>query len=200
MTQLVIPGTGAVSTYDEALADDYISAGGLLPLEKEFLEGVPHVITSFTFWVPQKGNGMVSVEAIVAGEGLLNRQVARGRIKTLSVEPNERVLYNDGSTGIRRSLVQLGQALGVLDVGHESGKGAMPEEGKLGESRYDLPWTQWKSFAQKTEQGKNEKENPIFVPCFSEMNGKPLRIRVLGGLRRSEYSNEQGDSTTWYLG
>lgn len=202
MTQIAIPGVTAAQTYDEAMAGAYASIGGVLPLEKAFLEGVPHVITRYVFWTPQKGTGMVSVEAIVASQAVLNRLIGRGKLNAerLAVEADEHVIYNDGGTGIRRQLVQFGQLIGALSVGHGKGKTSMPEDGKLGESRYDLPWTQWTSFAQTASQGKDDAGIDVYVPCVETMNGAPLRLRVTTGLRVSEYKNDTGDNATWYLG
>lgn len=186
---------------------DRFAAGYSLPgfteVDKLWLEGVPHVITRVTFWVPTKGIGHCSVEAYTGTTEMILRALRRGKIPATAlngdapiVEAKEAVVYSDGGTGIRRTLVKMFQQFGLIDVGHEK----LPEEGPLGECRYDVPWVGktakdgWTSFTGTRMQGS------VQVPSIQENhNGDALRINVLGGLQKSEYSNETGDSTTWYL-
>ena len=181
---------------------------GFSEVDKAWLVGVPHVITRVTFWVPQKGIGHCSLEAYVGTAGMLDRAVKRDKIPptaltadgTPIVEPEEAVVYSDGSTGIRRQIVKLLSSYGLIDVGHED----MPAEGKLGESRFDTPWvitnpkaakgsTGWKSFSGSRAQGD------VQVPSIQEGHkGQPLRILV-NGLQPSMYVNDTGDGLTYYL-
>lgn len=167
--------------------------------DKGVLVGIPLKIVTATFWIPTKGSGMVSVECYIGSEIAIKRNKMRGHLGPqtefeglLVVEPGERIVFNDGSTGIRRALVRHLQENGRIDVGHEK----MPEDGKLGECRYDLPWAEnkggklvpvWKSFASATAQGD------VQVPHFE------MDINLKKGLRPSEYENEQGENVTYYL-
>jgi len=173
------------------------SLPGFTEVDKSWMIGVPHVITAVTFWTPKKGIGHCSVEAYVGTAKMLERQLKREKIEELSgtepmVDPEEAIVYSDGSTGIRRQLVSLFAGVGMIEFDKETQ--GLPTEGKLGESQYDTPWTSWATYSQSRQQGEN------MVPSFSlSHTGTPLRIAVNGGLMRSAYSNDTGDSATFYL-
>lgn len=168
-------------------------------IQKEQLIGIPIKVVSATFQVPAKGNGMVSLECYVGSAAAIRKNERRGTLGAfakidgeLVVEPGEMIVINDGSTGIRRQLVEMLQKQGRIDVGHEK----MTEDGKLGGSRYDLPWCEkkgdklvpvWKSFNTSIVQG------PISVPYFT------VGLILPKGFRPSEYENDQGENVTYYL-
>jgi hypothetical protein len=203
MSALVVPDSdqqGALALFD----DNGNFATGLTldspdVIQKEQLIGIPLKVVNATFQIPTKGNGMVSLECYVGSEKAIARNERRGNLGPMAkvdgelvVEPGEMIVINDGSTGIRRQLVQILQAQGRLDVGHEK----MAEEGKLNESRYDLPWCEkkgdklvpvWKSFSTSVVQGG------VSVPFFT------LDINLPKGFRPSEYENDSGDNVTYYL-
>lgn len=195
MGQLALPNAAIVSNAEELWeVEGSYSLPGLTEVDKEWLIGVPHVITKVTFWVPKKGIGHCSVEATIAPEHALSAQLKREKIEALDpsgapmVEPGEQVVYSDGSTGIRRTLVAMLQAADVIDVGHAD----LAETGKLGECRYDAPWTDWDRIDSTTMQGAVE------VPSFEKNHvGGQLKIRVTRGLQKSDYND--GESTTYYL-
>jgi len=194
MSQLALPNSQAELDNPQALwdADDSYSLPGVSEVDKSWLIGVPHVVVEATFWVPKKGIGHCSVKAVIAPEDMIERALKRERIRVLNnnrpmVDPLEYVVYSDGGTGIRRQCVTLLQAAGLIDVGHAD----MAEAGKLGESRYDTPWPEWDRFDESTMQGETE------VPSFTKNHaGGQFKIRVLGGLRDSEY--DDGESVTYY--
>lgn len=176
-------------TFDELMEMESYTTLGFTPLEKEEMKGVPHIITRVTYWVPKKDQrGFVSVEATIAGPTHLESAHKRGWISEgqTNVEPNERVVYNDGGTGIRRQLTKMFHELGLLNVGGSADDG---------DARFDRAWPEWESFSQSREQGEHT------VPSFdTNHNGNPLIIKQLRGLHVSEYSNEYSDEgVTWYL-
>lgn len=196
MSDLVLPNSGAdrgnaLSLWETSEA---YSLPGLTEVDKDWLLGVPHVIVKATFWVPKKGIGHCSVEAVIAPEEMLNKALERGKILTLGkdgramVDPLEWVVYSDGSTGIRRQVVTKLQEADLVDVGHTD----LAENGKLGDCRYDSPWTEWERFDESTMQGE------VAVPSFTRNHvGGQFALRVLGGLTRSDYND--GESSTYYL-
>lgn len=212
MTDLVIPATqnpadidasdeialfDTDATYAELLAqEESYKPEGFTLTDKKDLLGVPHIITRVTYWTPPKDPkqmGMVSVEAVVGDIPSLMRAIERKHVphvdemRQLQVDPEERIVYNDGSTGVRRQLTQMFQAFGIIDVG------GSPEDG---DARFDRRWTDWDSFSQTRPQGDD-----IEVPSIG-MNhkGRPLVIKVLRGLYVSEYSNDYTDEgRTYYV-
>lgn len=199
------------------LEGGYTAAGfNLIP--KNFLLGVPLVVTGLRFQpiiVPEKGpnkgvkpRGYVTCEAAVYPELDVKRQVTMGRVvhylgdrkfetaaslEDLKVAPTERIVFNDGSTGIRRQIVQLLHNNGFIQV--------VPTP-KIDERDpiLDTPWDEWTNIGvQRTMIG--EIEAPYI--CRSYDGAKPLTIRCPRGLRVSDYENPtgQGDiAETYYLG
>ena len=192
-----------------AIADDvgFLTIPGLTLVDQLDLLGVPFYVTGIRFQspIPDKAKDCgwrdyVSLECTVADEATLNEQLKRGRvlrttgknatsfqdIDELAVSPNERIVVNDGSTGIRRQIVSIldHSKMGLIEVGHHDV-----------ERRYDMPWNLWESSGDQTfVSGEN------ILPYFTHRkDGKPLLINSRRGLYGSEFSNEYGDSTTFYL-
>jgi hypothetical protein len=198
---LVIPNDAdyAVMSYDELMGMDSLRIQGLTLISKEEMLGIPHIITRVTYWTPKKDQkGMVSVEATVGGIPHLERAIQRGwvpnveRIEQLRLDPNERVVYNDGGTGIRRQLTMMLESLKLIDVGDNDNQS--PE-------RFDRPWPEWTEFAETRYQSKDTGDVPSFSR-HTDANGteRALIIRCDRGLYLSAYSNEYTDEgETFYL-
>lgn len=216
----VVPTYAGVDTsqfsFDELLGLDQQSTGEHYKFEstthlkgdkKPLLIGVTHVITSVTFQTPvevKKGQdpdrGYVTVEATVASEGYLLQQIRQGKIPNveslegLGVRPNERIVYNDGSTGIRRQLVAMLNFTGHIKV----------DDVIETDDVYDRPWTEWLYTGDQTKVYAAGKDEERTVPSFDrKRNGDPLVIPVMNGLRASYYPNPGvggGESVTYYLG
>lgn len=193
---LVLPGDQeyAMMSYDELMAMESFRVAGLSLLSKEELLGVPHIITKVTYWMPKAEQlGMVSCEATLASPEYLKKAIERGWIPNIStpdqmkLEPSERVVYNDGGTGIRRQLTALFHNQEVIDVGHEDVED---------DSRFDVAWPEWVSFSETRRQSAEVGD----VPCVSRIGKRPLILRADRGLSVSEYSNAYTDNgTTFYL-
>lgn len=180
-----------VNYADLNASDQYRIPGWDLVDNKDLLMGVPFIIVGVTFQMPVADKGRpsgerdyVSCRAVIGNDEALAEAEERGWIPgKLAFKPEERILFNDGSTGIRRDIVKILHSAGLIDVGHEDDPG-----------RFDLPWTQWKSFSQSAAQGEN------VVPEFvSNHRGNLFTIKARRGVRKSEYSNEYGDAVTYYL-
>lgn len=179
-------------SFDElAQSDQYRIPGWDLVDNKDLLMGVPFCIVGVTFQIPVSDKARpagerdyVSCRAVIGSEAMLTEAQDRGWIPgKLAFKPEERILFNDGSTGIRRDIVKILQSAELINVGHEDDK-----------NRFDLPWTQWESFSQSAEQGNN------IVPEFTTNHrGNLFTIMARRGVRKSEYSNEYGDAVTYYL-
>jgi hypothetical protein len=202
----VMPTADNVHTlsFDELVELDNHIIDGFTEVAKSELIGVPHAITGLTFWYPKKNvdgtmqRGFVAVECTVGSVRMLEAALARewipgkSKIDELIFSPNERILYNDGSTGIRRQLVEILETAHLIDVGHRD------IEDK---SRLDKSWLEWESFTQTTTQGTDAHGEPVIVPSFkTNPNGAPLVIIVPRGLMVSNYTNDYTDEgTTYYL-
>jgi hypothetical protein len=152
---------------------------------KSSLEGVPHGIVNVVFRDGYLTNGIrgdyVSCEAVVASTDVFAMPQFKHLISNLLVWPNQAVIYNDGGTGIRRTLVEAFHNAGVINVGDEV----------EGENRFDRPMSQWISGADRAATGiKGSDIRPGF---------KGFLWSCLNGLRVSNYTNEYGDGTTWYI-
>jgi hypothetical protein len=174
---------------------------------KPFLLGVPFIITALTFRPipPTKVNpnprDYVSVEAIIASEDVLERELRLGRVpnfdslaglESVGVEPELRIVFNDGSTGVRRQLVMMLHTAGVIDAGGDK---------SMGGAQYDQWYGGWTHIDQWTKEPDGESLDG--VPHITMTSaGKPLVIKCKRGLRASTYENENTDNqevTTYYL-
>lgn len=172
-------------------------ARGFRLISKDWLRAVPFVIISVTYrpGFLRKIDGAevegdyITCEAVIADKETLDYpQVRQGYAEAhdgnldLYVYPNEPVVFNDGGTGIRRSLTELISNLGMIDVG---GKDKTSR-------RYDRPVSLWAKGAEEAQAG------------FTEFTttGKPFRYMATRGLRKSEYDNPfgHGTSVTYYFG
>lgn len=169
----------------------YKIPGWDLVSDKDMLLGVPFIIVGVTFQMPVADKARpagkrdyVSCRAIIGDKDDLAEAEERGWIPgKLAFKPEERILFNDGSTGIRRDVVKILDAAGLIKLGHEDDP-----------ARYDLPWTEWEECKQMAQQGEN------LVPEFTTNHrGNLFTIQARRGLRRSDYTNEYGDATTYYL-
>lgn len=200
------------ASYDELMQVPGFMVSGATIVAKGWLLGVPHIVTSATFWTPKASKdglrmGMVSLEATVAGVDILQRQIRLGRILEriesegngetrvikdvgeLGFYPGERIVYNDESTGIRRTVVKWLSDAGLVTLPKEAPKGY---SGNL----LDLPWPSWEAFSENTTQGE------LVVPRFTKLaSGNPFLIHAARGLRVSEYANDYTDEgLTYYFG
>lgn len=169
---------------------------GTLERDKAVLIGVPHVITRATFrpitlgrdGEPQRG--FVSLECKIADIKTLEMAVNRSwipgvdNLSALSFIPEENIVYNDGSTGIRRQIVQMLTHFELIEPGVISEK-----------SDFDRPWTEWDSFASYSMQSDgNTPPVQVTIPDFPD-----LRVPIVHGLRASEYDAFGQAATTYYL-
>ena len=122
-----------------------------LEKDKWRLVGVPHAITRVTYRPGVKTKeglrDYVSIEAVVADDETLYREIVRGRVpnvdtvEALTVKPNEKVIYNDGSTGVRRQLTAMFHNLGIITVPNVTTDMAA----------FDTPYFEWEAFTQTGE-------------------------------------------------
>lgn len=173
--------------------DEAFWSQGFRLVEKEDLLGIPHIIVSVTYreGFPRAGvkGDYVSLEAVVASADILASMPVMKTIMTLqenvktvydlTVFPNEAVIYNDGSTGVRRQVTEKIASLGMIDPGPAGNDVLVPADRQV----------------QKWAKGSDLLgERLVATP-----NGQPLRFNNLRGLRKSDYENEYGEATTYYI-
>lgn len=171
----------------QGIKSGYIARGYRL-VSKSALVDVPHLILSVTYRegflnpaIKVKGD-YVSVEAVVADKETLNLPQFKSVLgnRQLEVFPNETVVYNDGSTGVRRTITQLLDTTGIISVGGNKDKDA--------ERVYDRPYALWASGADRAIDG-----------ITSDHDGEPFKYLVPRGLRVSEYEWEGQPAATYYF-
>lgn len=164
-----------------------------LEQDKMSLVGVPMVITRVTYRpkAAKTERGFVSVEAVIADVPHITQAIRRGwipgveRFDQFHFTPEELVVFNDGSTGIRRQLTLMLDSAGSLNIGDRV-------EGM--NSEFDRDWSEWDSYTSYSTQKITEDQH-IEIPDF-----KDLRIFAPRGLRVSNYTADGiGDATTFYL-
>lgn len=133
---------------------DYDAVEGYDLVEPDTLVGRQFIITKVRF-NPGMGGDFVSCEA--------------------TTRDDQAVVFNDGSTGIRRQIVKYLTVKGRIDPG----KG--DEQGSSDNCRYDNPYTEW---AKGGEQAKEGFEISLLCPR---------------GTRVSEYEWNGTIANTWYL-
>lgn len=152
-----------------------------LERDKNLLLGVPHVITRVTYRPGIDDKDYVSVEATLGDYAALSHAVLRkwipnvATVDDLVFDPEERIVYNDGSTGIRRQLTMILHNAGIINVG--------PVEDGFS---YDRPYTEWESFNQVGKMNNESGDDKIEVPDIQHNgNDAPLAIFAMRGLRVS---------------
>lgn len=177
-----------VASADEVLGHDLLKGEAA-----DKLMGVPFIITRVHFrdGTQRKGcvyrDDYVSCEAVVAPRDVLEAKARKGRIigatgerltlDDLPVDPGEHIVFNDGSTGIYRQIVQYLAAKHIIVLPDN-----VPENGGKGDSRFDLPRSQWTRGAEIATDGIN------------------IRLYAPRGLRYSEYANDYTeDGKTRYI-
>jgi hypothetical protein len=154
------------------------------------LVGVPFLITRVVF---RKGikrrNGVqaayASCEAVIAPEAVLKKR--RVNLDILPFEPGSAIVFNDGSTGVCRQIVAYLAATGRIELPDN-----LPEEGPYGESRYDLPPSDW----TEAHAGEYKFDGDDFTEYSIN-----IRLQCPRGVRVSEYVNDYNPtgSKTRYL-
>lgn len=205
-----VPGKDlADMSFDEILA---ASPGGVFSIpgtelvDKPDLLGIPFIITKLTFQPVaeptakvKNPTSFVSIEATVADEARLMLQIQRRKVPNvdnidqLMFEPGARIVFNDGSTGVYRQLVTLLATYGIITLPDAGSKEA--EYGDI-TNVYDLPWTKWISCSQMDTLKEDGEARPVIT---NNQNGDPFRLVCRRGLYVSTYTNEFGESQTFYL-
>jgi hypothetical protein len=176
-----------VDTADEILGYRLIKDEDL-----DTLLGVPFVITRLVYRMGEAtGNGhegcYVSHECTIAPIDVLERRIKD--LSKLAVEPDELVVFNDGSTGVYRQDTKYLATHGFIKLPEPVIVG-----GKSGESTFDLPPNKW--------EGVNEEKGTVKLLSSGlyEYTAN-VRISCPRGLRLSAYTAEGfGDAKTRYLG
>lgn len=182
----------AVSYADIVASGDFITLPGFNLTDKEDLLGIPMFILKIVY----QEKDFVSVHAITKDAAELEKARSRGRVVSNKIGAEERVVFNDGSTGIKRQITKLLHNWGLINVGKPESEG---------DSRFDTPWQEWAEFSQSETLGS--KVDSVTVPSFTRApNGRPLVISSDYGLYASRYTT-QGvagvpdgtDAVTYYL-
>jgi hypothetical protein len=170
----------AIAGADEVLGHD-LARDELL----DALEGVPFLITRVTFRKGDYAAHYVSCECVIAPKDMLERR--RVNLATLPFDAGDHVVFNDGSTGIRRQIVAYLYGKGYI---------ALPDpvviEGKAGECSFDLSPGEWADISAGDMR---------FDTDGSAVYQADVRILAKRGIRISDgYSNEwTQDGKTRYL-
>ena len=191
-----LPGYGSASKAWDDLESADIVEGSDLESDKEQLVGVPFIITKVFF---RDGKYMrpgesipddfVSVELVTAPENFKGwkkverkREAYPGIPKETEIGPDEQIVINDSSTGIKRQVVQYLHAKGLITVDESTPRDHSDLSGTLGESPFDAD-------RATLLEGANEAEKGIEV-----------RLVCPRGLRVSFYENDfTPEGKTFYL-
>lgn len=161
---------------------------GFMLLKEEVtnsLEGVPFMIVGVTYrpGIPRPGakgedptpTAYVSIEARIGPRDLLTRK--RVDLNSLPFDPDDHIVFNDGSTGVRRQITKTLAAMGWIKLSGER----IIDSGKMGECSYDQPPTEWAD-VHFGEIRFDETGGGIYQA--------PIRLKCPRGLRLSDYENE----------
>lgn len=181
-----------VESWDDWAAADQIIGHDLAKDELlDALVGIPFAVTAVTFRPGIRKAGQdyraafVSCESVIAPENVLRRR--RVNMEMLPFEPGSQVVFNDGSTGIYRQIVQYLAAKEWITLPD------LPENGAYGETKYDLPPFRWESITVGDYEYTDED---------SYVYAANVRLVCPRGLRISEYESDfnPNGSKTRYLG
>lgn len=147
------------------------------------LVGIPFVITRLTFrkGIPRSDGtfkAVCAVETAIAPEEVLKRR--RVNMAEMAFEPGDQVVFNDGSTGIYRQLVDYLNAKGFILIPED-----LPESGSYGETRFDLAHWEWTA-VNNGELSTDKNGDPVYT----------INVRLVcpRGLRLSTYPSDYNPS------
>lgn len=182
-------------------SEDVLAVISSAELEQDKLRllGIPFIITRVTYRPGVKDDKVasgrrdyVSLELVVGDEPALNGQIKLGRvpginsINELLFLPEEKLVINDGSTGIRRQLTMVFHQTGIINIGDI-----------VDNSSFDRPYTEWSSFNQVGTMNGDDGDK-IEVPDITMgRSGRQLVIPVVRGLRVSHM--DEWDTNVFYL-
>lgn len=184
-----LPGMGSFA--DMVRGADTAEGGDLLKSDaKEGLVGVPFLIYRVTYrdGVKQKDGTLqnyISFDIITADKDTFEKRKAFIPA-TNQFGPDERLVFNDGSTGLARQMTAYLHEKGIINVGEVTKEG-----GPMGESSYDRYRKDW--ISPKGAPRLDGSESDVEVYC---------RLYLPRGLRVSEYEAEATgqDARTFYFG
>jgi hypothetical protein len=157
------------------------------------LEGVPFGITRLTFRrgaASRKTKGMhlayVSVEGVIADKEYLASR--KRSLDDTPFRPGDHIIFNDGSSGVYRQLVQYLEGKGYIVL-----PDSLPKDGPKEECRYDLPPSKWIEINAGTNYFDMDADFMVYAV--------DVRLMCPRGLRNSDYTNEYAPdgATTHYL-
>lgn len=185
----------ATSAWEESDSLDQVE-GFDLEQNKEELVGVPFIIVRVTFRAGEfkkmgedRPRDYVSVETITAPRPLFERVVPRNRRRykddgvpvETTIGPNETIVFNDSSTGVKRQIVSYLHQRGFVTVHPDIPRNIMDLSGELGKNPLDEYVDNWTHKGDSTE-------------------GIVIRLKAPRGLRVSNYENEfTPEGKTYYL-
>lgn len=196
------PSTAPASYYESLSAGAFVVDSGELIKNEDLgrLFKVPFVITAVAYRkgdIVQKGEtepgAYVSITATIADEPTLLKLHKFGRINLdeLPFMPEESIVFNDGSTGVKRQITEFLHVQQYIQV-------AEPDHivigGASGASSFDLPPHKWANVSERGTYVLDEDGFGLYDVTLE------TRLHCRRGLRPSNYSNEYAkDATTWYL-
>jgi hypothetical protein len=177
--------------------------GSQLEREKWGLLGIPFIVLSVHFQSPTetRPRGYVTLETVIAPKDVIEQQIKYGRVPMgleadafasfdawhdrWGIEPGAPLLFNDGSTGIRREIVEMLHLSGLINVGFS------PTERKdEGRFVFDRPFTEWADSGSLVQVGSGETAR--MEPHFD--NAGKAFIKVHRGLRVSKKDEESKET------
>lgn len=171
-----------------ALLPSADEAVGYSLAKQDALLGVPFIIVGVTIRdgvKRQTKSGKVptnylSLEILVGDAESIARAVSRGLVsqeQLKHIDPLERVVINDGSTGIARQVIAYLHSKELIEVPEG------PHDGPAGESRWDIHRSEWVK--------PNHATDP--EPRFN------IALHCPRGFRVSEYEADGQTSRTYYI-
>jgi hypothetical protein len=123
----------------------------------------------------------VSLDTVIAPQAEIDRAIRRNRIpdEVTVPEPGERLVFNEGGTGVYRQVVAYLEMRGYIRIDSE-----LPTEGAYGKSRYDVLPPEWQIRKDLTA------ESLKIAPDGTRTVQFHIRLLCPRGLRSSKYENE----------
>lgn len=185
----VLPGMGSFA--DMLRGADVAEGGDLLKSDaKEGLVGVPFLIYRVTYrdGIKDKSGKVqnyISFDIVTADAATFEKRKAYIP-QTCAFGPEERLVFNDGSTGLARQMTAYLHEKGLINVGEVSQEG-----GPMGESSFDRYRGEWVSPRGKMKADGSESDVEVYCKLY-----------LPRGLRVSDYEAEATgqDARTFYFG